>query len=119
MDKMTRRGLSLIFFALIASACGNNERPPGVLSKQEYAAFLVDVYMAEATLSKLPIGPDSAMRLYLAHEPELLASNGVNDSIVKVTYQYYLSHPREMEEVYAAVVDTLSLREQKANQTTP
>jgi len=85
-----------------------------VMSKEEYAAFLVDVYLTEAQLSQLQVPSDSQMRLFLGHEPELLSRNGVSDSIVSLTYQYYVSHPREMEQVYAAVVDTLSLREQRA-----
>lgn len=108
-----------MFVACIAGGCADNGRPPGVLSKEEYASFLVDVYLTEARLSTLQIPSDSAMRLYLAHEPELLARNGVTDSIVKLTYEYYVNHPKEMEQVYASVVDTLSLREQKANPSRP
>ena len=92
------------------------KRPAGILTKEQYAAFLIDVYLAEARFGQLQISPDSAMRLYLAHEPELHARNGVTDSIVKLTYEYYVSHPTELQEVYTAVIDTLSLREQKASQ---
>lgn len=115
MEKMTRMGLSFLLCLCIVCGCKDNGPPPGVLSKEEYAALLVQVYLTEARLSQLPIPSDSAMRLYLAHEPELYARNGVTDSIAKITYQYYVSHPDEMEQVYAAVVDTLSFREQKAN----
>ena len=116
---MTRLGLCLVLFFLAATGCVEEKRPAGVLSKEEYAAFLIDVYLTEARLSQLQIPGDSAMRLYLAHEPELLGRNGVTDSIVKLTYEYYVSHPTELQEVYTAVIDTLSLREQKANQPAP
>lgn len=116
---MTRLGLIMIVLVLVTGSCGNKGRPAGVMSKEDYAAFLVDVYLTEAKFSQLQVPGDSAMRLYLSYEPELLARNDVTDSIVKLTYEYYVSHPQDMQEVYAAVVDTLSLREQKANQTTP
>ncbi len=119
MVKMTRLGLSLILTICIAGGCKEYVRPPGVLSKEEYAALLVDIYLTEARLSTLQVPSDSAMRLYLAHEPELYARNGITDSIAKITYAYYVNHPREMEKVFAAVVDTLSLKEQKANRTLP
>lgn len=91
------------------------QRPAGVLSREEYAAFLVEVYLTEARLTQLPIGQDSTMRLFLAYEPELLKKFGLADSTVKRTYAYYANHPKELEAVYTAVIDTLSLREQKAN----
>jgi hypothetical protein len=115
MEDMMRPGLIFFLAAVLACGCIDQGRPAGVMSKEQYAAFLVDVYLAEARFSQLLVPSDSTMRLYLAYEPELLLKNGVSDSIVKLTYQYYLSHPKEMEQVYAAVVDTLSLREQRAN----
>jgi len=117
--KMTHLGLSLMVIACIAAGCKDSSRPPGVLSKEEYASFLIEVYLTESRFGQLQLTPDSALRLYLAHEPELLAAHGLNDSTVKLTYEYYVNHPRELELVYTAVVDTLSLREQKANQAQP
>jgi hypothetical protein len=116
---MTRLVLSLVLITCIAGGCEQSKRPPGVLSREEYASLLIDVYLTEAKLSQLPIQQDSAMRLYLAYEPELLSKQGLSDSVVRLTYEYYVNHPKELEQVYAAVVDTLSLREQKANQTEP
>jgi hypothetical protein len=114
---MTRLGLITILIAFL-SGC-KNDRPPGVLSREQYAALLIEVYLTEAKFSQLPITSDSTMRLYLAHEPELLKKFGLNDSTLAVTYEYYTNHPKELEMVYTAVVDTLSLREQKANTAVP
>jgi hypothetical protein len=116
---MTRLGLILIFIALMTAACKVDKRPPGVLSREEYTALLIEIYIAEAKLSQLPIDSDSTMRLYLAHEPELLKKFGLTDSTLMLTYEYYSNHPKEFEKVYTAVVDTLSLREQKANSSAP
>jgi hypothetical protein len=114
---MTRLGLITVLIAIL-SGC-KNDRPPGVLSREQYAALLIEVYLTEAKFSQLPITSDSTMRLYLAHEPELLKKFGLNDSTLAVTYEYYTNHPKELEMVYTAVVDTLSLREQKANTAVP
>jgi hypothetical protein len=53
--------------------------------------------------------------LYLAHQPDLLKKFNISDTTLRETYQYYLNNPKDLEEVYTAVIDTLSLREQKAN----
>jgi len=119
MAKMTRLGLIPIFIFLLLNACTADKRPPGVLSREQYTALLIEVYLTEAKLSQLPVTSDSTMRLYLAHEPELLKKFGLTDSTLNITYEYYVSHPSEFEKVYSAVVDTLSLREQKANTSQP
>jgi hypothetical protein len=116
VKKMTRLGLILFLAAFIATSCEKETRPAGVLSKEQYASFLVEVYLTEARFSQLPVNADSTMRLYLAHEPELLKKFGMADSTLKNTYAYYVNHPKQLEEVYTAVIDTLSLREQKATQ---
>ncbi len=111
---MTRAGL--IFFMLLScltSGCRQEKLPAGVMTKEEYAAFLVEVHLAEGRLAAQPIHRDSAIGLFFNFEERLLQKRGLSDSVVKKTYRYYLDHPKDLEEVYVAVVDTLSLREQR------
>lgn len=111
---MTRAGLiGCVWVAFLIAACDGDKLPSGVLTKEEYAALLVDVHLAEARLAGHPVPRDTASGLYFSFEEKLLQKRGFSDSVVRATYQYYLSHPRELEEVYVAVVDTLSLREQR------
>ena len=97
----------------LLTGCREEKVPAGVLSKEEYAAFLVEVYLAEARLNTNSIQRDSAIGLYVPFEEKLLQKRGISDSVIKITYQYYLSHPNEFEEVYTSVIDTLTLREQR------
>jgi hypothetical protein len=115
---MTRAGL-ICLLALAAGACAEQQLPDGVLSREEYASLLVDIYLAEARVSSYAVTPDSAMRIFKPYEAGLLKERGLSDSTVLITYRYYLDHPEEMELVYDTVIDTLSLREQKAAQPTP
>lgn len=116
--KMTRVGL-ICFLLLGAMACGREEKPAGVLSHEQYVAWLIDVYEAEARLTGYAIPQDSAMKLFKPYEAGLLQKHGVADSTVLKTYRYYLDHPQEMEQIYTAVIDSLSLKEQKAAGRTP
>jgi Domain of unknown function (DUF4296) len=114
--KMTRVGLICVITILFFSAaCQQEKTPPGILSKKEYAEYLVNVYIAEAKLNTYAITPDSAMALFQPFEASLLQKFGKSDSVVQKTNQYYLSHPEQLEEIYTAVIDTLNLLEQKAN----
>jgi hypothetical protein len=113
--KMTRAGLiSFIAIFFVVAGCQRETRPAGVLSKEEYAKFLVSVYVAEAKLNTYVITPDSAMKLFLPYERSLQKKFDTSDSVIQKTYQYYLAHPLELEQVYTAVIDTLNLMEQKA-----
>jgi hypothetical protein len=116
---MPRTGL--IFLATIlfvVAGCQHDKRPSGVLDKEEYARFLVSVYVAESKLNTYAITPDSAMKLFLPYEQALEKKFATQDSVIQKTYQYYLDHPEELELVYTAVIDTLNLLEQKATAKT-
>jgi hypothetical protein len=43
----------------------------------------------------------------------MFAKLGVSDSVFKRSFDYYMDRPREMEQIYAALVDSLSLKEQR------
>jgi hypothetical protein len=104
--------LSFILFFLFS--CQEKERKPThILSREEFTAFLIEMYLAEARMDLLPISKDSAIKLFMPHEKKLLEKLSVKDSTLKKTYQYYFDHPKEMEAVFDVVIDTLNLREQR------
>jgi len=112
---MTRAGLIwMLIILFFAAGCQRGKTTSGILTKQEYAEYLVNVYVAEAKLNTLAITPDSAMMLFQPFEQSLLEKYGKSDSVIQRTYQYYLGHPEQLEQVYTAVIDTLNLMEQKA-----
>lgn len=114
-SKMTRAGLIFSMTILfVVAGCQREQKPVGVMSKEEYAKFLVSVYVAEAKLNTYVLTPDSSMSLFLPYQQVLEKKFNTSDSVVQKTYQYYLAHPIELEEVYTAVIDTLNLLEQKA-----
>lgn len=107
--------MGLVFFmsGLLLGACQKEERPEGVLSQEELAKLMVEIYLAEGRMSNLNIVKDSAMKYFIPFEEKLIAKHQISDSTIRVTYQYYISHPQELEKIYDSVIDTLSLREQK------
>jgi hypothetical protein len=76
--------------------------------------LLVEFYLAEARVNSTPIVHDSAVKLFFPFEQSYLRKKKVSDQVLKKTYRYYLDHPVEFEAVYDRVIDTLSLREQRA-----
>jgi cAMP phosphodiesterase len=98
---------------LIFSACQKEKRPEGVLSPEELSKLMVELYLAEARIGGQNMAKDTAMKYFIPFEEKLKGRYGVSDSIIRITYQYYISHPEELEKIYDSVIDTLSLREQK------
>lgn len=103
----------VIFLAGVASSCETGSRPQGVLSKAELADYLVEMYVAEARMTGLSVVADSSKKLFQPFEEALMKKSGISDSVMRITYRYYVDNPTELEEVYDVVIDTLSLREQK------
>ena len=105
--------LLFVFLFLVWAACSSPKRPEGVLTQAQLSALFIDIYLAEARLEVLPMAKDSSVRYFVPFEERLLKSKSISDSILRQTYSYYLSHPKELEQVYDAVIDTLVLREQR------
>jgi hypothetical protein len=49
--------------------------------------------------------------VFAAKEKHLLKEHNVTDSIFIDSYNYYLDHPLKLEDIYAAVVDSISLKQ--------
>jgi hypothetical protein len=104
-----------IFLLTLFFSCQEKEKETkGILTKAELSAFLIEMYLAEARIDNLSIVKDSAIKLFLPYEEKLMKKFNLADSTLKKTYQYYIDHPKEMEMVYDALIDTLNLREQRA-----
>lgn len=111
---MQKLCIIFLFLFLGIGACQSPKKPEGVLTQPQLASLIVDVYVAEARLDQLPIVKDSAIRLFIPFEEKLLKNKGISDSTLRKTYAYYLANPKELEQVYDSVIDTLVLRDQRA-----
>jgi len=109
-----RRGACFFLFLAVSFSCQKEERPPDIMSHEEMAAVIVDIYLAEARLNGALMVRDSARRVFKPYEDKLMLKNGVKDSVLKKSYLYYLDHASELEKIYDSVIDTLALREQRA-----
>ena len=108
------RQYSILLFFWCASCATPTQEAKGILTKEELTTFLIEMYLAESRVDNIPIVKDSAIKLFIPYEEKLMKKYKLSDSTLKKTYQYYMDHPKEMEAVYDAVIDSLSLREQRA-----
>ncbi|MDN5202599.1 DUF4296 domain-containing protein [Fulvivirgaceae bacterium BMA10] len=103
----------VISIVVVLSCSGEQEKPEWLLGKDQMIAFLIDVHITEAKLTKLGITRDSARVLFNEYEKRLYEKHNIDDSVYYKSYHHYLEHVTEMKEIYDAVTDSLNYREQK------
>jgi hypothetical protein len=111
--------ISLLAIFLLLSAmvsCKKEDKPQGILSKAQMADWMIDVYLAEARTQMLGVPMDSAFRIFLPYQDSIMRKKGLQDSVLRKSYQYYLANTTELESIYDIVIDSLSLREQRLRQ---
>ena len=108
--------ICLILLALLGS-CSEAKQTEAVLSREQMVDIMMDIYLAEARTNLLPMDRDSAYKLFLPYQDSLMHRKGVSDSLLKKSYSYYLQRPAELEAIYDAIIDSLSLREQRSRET--
>jgi hypothetical protein len=102
----------LILIAIVVLGCVRKDNPPDdIMSKQEMVSFLIDLHIMEAKMNIVRFPRDSTKVFFPEVEKALFEKHNISDSIYFKSYQYYLNDMFMMEEIYSAVVDSLSLRE--------
>jgi len=95
-------------FAVVS--CEENSNDDHILTHEQMVAYLIDLHLTEAKIQNLRIPRDSATHLFMLYKPKLLEAHHFEDTVLVISYNYYLRHPKEMEEIYTSVVDSLTLR---------
>ncbi|WP_166648041.1 DUF4296 domain-containing protein [Hymenobacter sp. UV11] len=107
---------------LLATGCARPEQvptPPNLLPKEKMTSLLVQIHLLEARVETSRLPPDSARALFLSQQRDLMLRNGVSptDSVFERSYRYYASHAKDLDGIYAGVIDSLSQREKKMDPT--
>lgn len=104
----------LFLIILIAFAGCQQEKSgsTGILSKEQMVSVLTDIHIAEAQVGMKNLPLDSSKKVFTSFEQEILKKYKVDNAVFKKSYQYYLKENlKEMDVIYSAVVDSLSMRE--------
>jgi len=88
------------------------------LDKDQMAELIMDLYLKEARMKEASdITTDSSVLLFTHLRRQYATSHRFPDSLIDASFAWYLDRPREMDEVYDRVIDSLSLREQRIGPT--
>lgn len=104
--------LWLMVLLLIIFGCKEDKRPEGILTEPQMVEVLRHMYLAEERLNRVAIPYDSMGKLLPYVKNRVYEQAGVSDSLFRVSMQYYMAHPKQLEYIYTALVDSLGLEEQ-------
>ena len=104
----------VVGLAMLASCHSRNSVPSGILDRDQMVHSIIEIYLAEEKLKSMNLPPDSAKKFFNTMDDKVFEKLGTSDSILKESFDYYMLHTKELEEIYSAVVDSLNLMEQRA-----
>ena len=103
----------IICYILLLSCTKETKVPDDVLPKSKMVPLLIDIYIGESRVNNMRLSRDSSMAIFGVYEGELFKQHEVTDSVYRRSMSYYYSHPDQLEDIYAVVLDSLNLREQR------
>jgi len=95
---------------LTAVACDKSNGPEEIMSQEQMVSYLIQLHIAEAEVQNLRLKKDSSQTVFNIYEKHLLEENNLTDTLFTASYNYYLQNSSEMELIYEAVVDSISVR---------
>jgi hypothetical protein len=101
----------ILLFCISCNEAVKNDQP--ILTKAEMVEVLKEIYLTEQKVNRLGLPRDSAEYEFERFKRIVFEKKGVSDSVFKRSFNYYMDRPKEMEMIYTALVDSLSLLEQR------
>jgi hypothetical protein len=107
---------------LAAASCARPEQvlpPPNLLSKEEVTSLLIQFHLLESRIESSRLAPDSARALFQTMHNDVLVQHHLKpaDSTFEHSYRYYAMNGKDMDGIYAVVIDSLAAREKKMGAT--
>jgi Domain of unknown function (DUF4296) len=106
----------LMLFSNLFFSCSNNRaQPEGILSIEQMTVAMTEFYIRESKINSLHVSQDSALILFQEYIQKYSEDKNIPDSLMELSYQYYLGKPNELNEIYDRIIDSLALKEQRTN----
>jgi hypothetical protein len=106
------KNIILFLIIIFCWSCDRKQAtPPGILPKEKMISIFIDMHIAESKISTLNLKRDSSKILFEHYEQKVLDKHNIPEGIYLDSYKYYIENVNDMESIYDAVIDSLSLRE--------
>ena len=99
---------------ILCGSCSDGDRDnKDILTRKQMVKALTEIYLAEQKINRLGLPRDSAEGEFERFKKRVFEKIEVQDSVFKRSFNYYMDRPRDMEFIFTALVDSLSLMEQR------
>ncbi len=111
------KGAIFIFVACLmgSAACDSERNTQTVLPKEDMVRVLTEIYLAEEKVQRIGLKTDSSAKLFARVNKKIEQETGIPDSVFQESLRYYMERPKEMQEIYTILVDSLNLMEQRSS----
>lgn len=104
---------TIVLGLLLCPACQREAPAKGIMNQAEMVRALKAVYIAEEHVGRFGLKPDSSRKYFQRLESKLFDRMGIDSAQFERSFDYYVKHPDEWQQVYSALVDSLNLEEQR------
>ena len=94
-------------------ACDKSSEQGEIMPTEAMVNYLIKLHIAEAEVQNLRLKKDSSEYIFKVYEKHLLEESELTDSLFIRSYNHYLDNPIQLETIYEAVVDSISVRKSK------
>ncbi|MCG8309702.1 MAG: DUF4296 domain-containing protein [Cytophagales bacterium] len=111
----------LILLICLCTFCTKKKAkdPKNLYTKEQVAVFLKDLYVLEQKIKELKLKKDSAKVVFKYYENLLYEKHNMDDSLYRMSFQYYMDDINSLTKIYEVIADSLSLEERLATSTIP
>ncbi|GAB3986779.1 hypothetical protein GCM10028807_04920 [Spirosoma daeguense] len=104
---------NLLLIVGLVTGCTNLEdaRPDNLIPEDKMVAILTEIHLTEAQVSRMSLAAiDSSNIVYKYLETKLFKKMQVDTAAYRKSYNYYSTHPKEMEAIYKQITKNLERR---------
>ena len=104
-----------IILGLALVACEMEERPEGLMERNEFKKALLDAQLIEARMNHEMILEQMKTMPVQKYYEELFERHHITEEQFQKTFNYYTEHPDELKEIYEEIMTELTLRKDNSD----
>ncbi|MGB3619287.1 MAG: DUF4296 domain-containing protein [Catalinimonas sp.] len=102
--------LRAVVLCVLCAACAPDNNPPDdLIPSEEMVDLLVEIHLAEGKASTARLRADSAALFFRYLQQQTLEARGIDTARYRRSYDYYVQQVEQLDDIYAAVVDSLGV----------
>ena len=102
---------------LMSHGCTSDEKPPkNTLAPEQMASILADIHIAESRVTRLQLKSlDSSLLIFNKLKADIWKKYKVDTLVYRNSYTYYMTHPKQMSQIYEKVNKKIESKEKSKN----